>query len=168
MHIFFIVLVLCEQGVCNVVKRLRFAGAVQLNNFTSGSVQNDCSLSYSQKSRVPLYKRPLCTSPTQYFSACPLQNRLNPSECWWVCSTGAPAFLKAWSTTAIFLLEMFSGSNKFEATKFEHNCAFNLSKSYFRVRGFVESWNGLENCATHSMCYLFIACPWNISFWNLI
>ena len=57
MYIFFIVLVVCEQGVCNVVKRLRFAGAVQLNNFTYGSVQNDCSLSYSHESRVPVNKR---------------------------------------------------------------------------------------------------------------
>ena len=63
MYIFFIVLVVCEQGVCNVVKRLRFAGAVQLNNFTYGSIQNDCSLSYSHESRVPVYKRAFCTSP---------------------------------------------------------------------------------------------------------
>ena len=63
MYFFFIVLVVCEQGVCNVVKRLTFAGEVQLNNFTSGSVHNDCSLSYSHESRVPVFKIPLRTSP---------------------------------------------------------------------------------------------------------
>ena len=164
MYIFFIVLVVCEQGVCNVVKRLRFAGAVQLNNFTYGSIQNDCSLSYSHESRVPVYKRAFCTSPHSislsvlHKTGWTLQNvgGYAPQEHQLSWKLGVPLQFFYWKCSLVLL-------DKFEATKFEHNRAFNLSKSYFRVRGLVESWTGLENCATHLMCYLFIACPWNVS-----
>ena len=73
---------------------------------------------------------------TQDFSAYPSQNKVEAFRMLVGMLHRTPEGLEY---QAIFLLEMFSGSNKFGATKFEHNCAFNLSKSYFRMRGFVES-----------------------------
>ena len=102
--------------------------------------------------RVPVYKRAFCTSPHSislsvlHKTGWTLQTvgGYAPQEQQLSWKLGVPLQIFYWKCSLVVL-------DKFEATKFEHNRAFNLSKSYFRVRGLVEKWTGLENCATFNV-----------------